>query len=216
MFKRNGSKVESDLMARTTFSQSEPVSGLTETGDCSETTSDAPTQADLDRALGKPAQATEPGQVNGPFDPGDIKEMCGFDRNDPNVTVRQIPMGRLGAGAPHYTMPHADDNLLDDNTLEDVIRRMSDTILGGGRSAEHRLVTRVLDILEEVFDEVRAAQAKHAPMHSPHEGSSVIREEFEELWDEVKADRGRQESARKEAIQVAATAVRYIFDIDPK
>lgn len=70
-------------------------------------------------------------------------------------------------------------------------------------------------ILRDVFLEVKSAISKHAPQHSPHEGAAVLQEEVDELWDEVKADRGRQLSARKEAIQVAAMAVRYVLDNDP-
>ena len=72
-------------------------------------------------------------------------------------------------------------------------------------------------ILAEVRAEVLRANAKHPPMHSAHEGHSVIREEFEELWDHVKADTGNTVDARQEAIQLACTAVRYIYDlIDPR
>lgn len=71
----------------------------------------------------------------------------------------------------------------------------------------------VKGVLEDVTDVVIAATRKHAPMHTPHEGISVIREEFEELWDHVKADTGRTEKAREEALQLAAMAVRYILDL---
>lgn len=68
-------------------------------------------------------------------------------------------------------------------------------------------------VTSEVFDMVWKAINKHTSMHSPHEGISVIREEFEELWDHVKADTGRTPEARKEALQLAAMAVRYIVDL---
>lgn len=68
-------------------------------------------------------------------------------------------------------------------------------------------------ILSKVRAEVLRAQAKHPKMNSPHEGHSVIREELEELWDHVKADTGQTPDARKEAIQVACTAVRYVLDL---
>lgn len=68
-------------------------------------------------------------------------------------------------------------------------------------------------VLREVHNEAHRAMDKHAPMHSAHEGISVLREELDELWDEVKADRGYQDSARKEAIQIAAMAVRYVLDV---
>jgi hypothetical protein len=75
------------------------------------------------------------------------------------------------------------------------------------------LEARVDAILAMVRAEVLAACYKHAPMNSAHEGSSVIREEFEELWDHVKADTGYSDEAMDEAIQVAATGVRYVLDL---
>lgn len=69
------------------------------------------------------------------------------------------------------------------------------------------------DIIEDVRYEVDRAEAKHPPMHSAHEGHSVIREEFEELWEHVRADTGASAEARVEAIQLAAMAVRYIRDV---
>lgn len=69
------------------------------------------------------------------------------------------------------------------------------------------------DVLLEVWGEVQAARYKHAPMSSPHEGSSVIREEFEELWEHVREDTGRSPEARKEAVQLAAMAIRYVLDL---
>lgn len=85
------------------------------------------------------------------------------------------------------------------------------------RSGDERLFTDKRNLVNSVLDEVRhnlkQGMIKHAPMHSPHEGASVIREEFEELWDHVKADTGRTPEARKEALQLAAMAVRYIVDL---
>ena len=51
-------------------------------------------------------------------------------------------------------------------------------------------------------------------MNSPHEGHSVIREELDvELWEHVCHDTGRSPEARREAMQVAAMALRYIIDL---
>lgn len=72
---------------------------------------------------------------------------------------------------------------------------------------------RVDAILAMVRAEVLAAAYKHAPMNSAHEGSSVIREEFEELWDHVKADTGYSDDAMDESIQIAAMGVRYVLDL---
>ena len=64
--------------------------------------------------------------------------------------------------------------------------------------------------LVEVRAEVERAINKHGGMASAHEGYAVIKEEVDELWDEVKADRGYQESAMDEAKQVAAMGVKYL------
>ncbi len=58
------------------------------------------------------------------------------------------------------------------------------------------------------------AREKFATFNSAHEGVSVLREEFEELWDEVKAD--NLELAIAEAVQVGAMAVRFVADMRAK
>jgi hypothetical protein len=65
----------------------------------------------------------------------------------------------------------------------------------------------------EVAEEVGRAMRKHAPMHSPHEGWSVIWEELEELREHVRGDTGRSAAARKEAMQIAAMGLRYALDL---
>ena len=74
---------------------------------------------------------------------------------------------------------------------------------------------RLYVILTLVGAEVIRAQQKFPPYHSAHEGSSIIREEFEELWDEVKNNKAEGAAARQmqEALQVAATAIRFIYDL---
>lgn len=68
-------------------------------------------------------------------------------------------------------------------------------------------------VLGKVRDEIVRAMAKHRPYASAHEAWAVIREEVDELWDEVKADRGYTVDAFIEAEQIAATAVRYIVHL---
>lgn len=70
--------------------------------------------------------------------------------------------------------------------------------------------------LEEVRTELSQAMAKFPPFNSAHEGHGVIREEFDvELWEHVCAKQGQRDinAMRKEAIQVAAMAVRFMIDI---
>ncbi len=54
---------------------------------------------------------------------------------------------------------------------------------------------------------------KFAPFNSPHEGWAVIREELDELWEHVRADTARTPESRKEAIQIAAMALRFAYDL---
>jgi len=75
------------------------------------------------------------------------------------------------------------------------------------------LFDRIENGLNQLRTELRKAMSKHAPMHSPHEGHSVIREELDELWDLVKIDCARTIEGRKEALQVAAMGLRFALDL---
>ena len=56
------------------------------------------------------------------------------------------------------------------------------------------------------------ANAKHPPLfNSMHEGSSVLREEFEELWEDVRKD--DLSHSMLEAKQVAAMAIKYLVSM---
>lgn len=68
-------------------------------------------------------------------------------------------------------------------------------------------------ILSHVRDEIERAIRKHRSYGSAHEAWAVMREEVDELWDEVKADAGYTRAAFAEAHQVAAVAVRYVLDL---
>lgn len=63
-----------------------------------------------------------------------------------------------------------------------------------------------------VRDELVIATHKFGPFASTHEGWAVIREELDELWEAVKRNDIAQ--ARREAVQVAAMAVRFLVDIE--
>lgn len=70
-------------------------------------------------------------------------------------------------------------------------------------------------VTDRVTNEVVEAIQKFPPMNSAHEGYAVILEELDELWKEVRAKQGSRNlsALRKEAIQVAAMAVRFVHDI---
>ena len=87
--------------------------------------------------------------------------------------------------------------------------------------AEHntKAVTAIMlaGIVQQILREVTRANGMFPPMNSPHEAEAVIREEFDEYWDEVKAhnmfkNRDTRPRQREELIQLAAMAVRAIYD----
>jgi hypothetical protein len=51
------------------------------------------------------------------------------------------------------------------------------------------------------------------PLKSPHEGYAVILEELDELWEHVKRDTARGRPALDEAVQIAAMAFRYAYEL---
>lgn len=69
--------------------------------------------------------------------------------------------------------------------------------------------------LEDVAAELARARAKFPRvLISAHEGYAVLREEVDELWDDVKGNEpDRVARMRAEAVQVAAMAVRFIEDV---
>ena len=71
------------------------------------------------------------------------------------------------------------------------------------------------EVLAEIKKEVVSAESKWPPMNSAHEGYAVLLEEVDELWQHVKTNQKRRDlpAMRKEAIQVAAMAIRFVRDV---
>lgn len=71
-------------------------------------------------------------------------------------------------------------------------------------------------VLMEIHDEWSFAREKFGPFYSRHEGFAVLHEEFDELKAEVWANPEKDpeclDRMRKEAIQVAAMALRFVTD----
>ena len=70
----------------------------------------------------------------------------------------------------------------------------------------------IMDVVKEEYD---SATRKFGPFNSSHEGYAVIKEEVDELWDAIKGNTSNG-AQRAEAIQIAAMALRFIFDICTK
>ena len=73
---------------------------------------------------------------------------------------------------------------------------------------------RKLDIIFGLIRvEMHEATAKFGDFASRHEGYAVILEEMDELWDEIKRKDQRSVAIQREAVQVAAMAVRFLLDV---
>lgn len=69
------------------------------------------------------------------------------------------------------------------------------------------------EVINECAAELGRAMRKHPPIRGPHEGYAVILEEMDELWAEIKRQATNPEALRKEAVQVAAMAMRFLVDV---
>lgn len=69
-------------------------------------------------------------------------------------------------------------------------------------------------VLMLVRMELERAWEKHpGEFHNAHEGFAVLKEEVDELWDEVKADTAYTAAGMKEAVQTAAMAIRFVVEL---
>ena len=68
---------------------------------------------------------------------------------------------------------------------------------------------------ELVRKELKDARAEHGPMNSLHEAHSVILEEVEEFWDEVKKKAKKRDlkNTLTELVQIAAMAQKTAEDV---
>lgn len=66
--------------------------------------------------------------------------------------------------------------------------------------------------IQLVIDELTTAMQNHGPMSSPHEGYAIIKEELDELWDDIKNNQP-PEVLQAEAKQLAAMAVRFLIEL---
>lgn len=64
---------------------------------------------------------------------------------------------------------------------------------------------------QAVYEEVKRAKSIHKQdFNSTHEGFAVLKEEVDEMWDDIKAN--KLNPSIQEAIQVAAMAIRYVAE----
>lgn len=75
---------------------------------------------------------------------------------------------------------------------------------------ENRKTSKILRYLHEVHEEIDRATKKYGPINSAHEAYGIIKEEIDEMWDEIKAN--DNDKARQEAVQAAAMCIRLLVD----
>ena len=87
----------------------------------------------------------------------------------------------------------------------------------GGIGESLQDVTAV-DVLKEVLEEYVRATGINGPFNSAHEGYAVLLEEMDELKEEVRKKASERDKTKmeREAIQIAAMAVRFITDVCDK
>ena len=69
----------------------------------------------------------------------------------------------------------------------------------------------IKEILLDVENELDKATMRFNKFNTYHEGYAVIKEELDELWDEIKGKQ-RPKELYEEAKQVCAMALRFIVD----
>ena len=67
------------------------------------------------------------------------------------------------------------------------------------------------DVMQMIDKELDSANNKYPAFHSTHEGFAVLKEEVDELWDEIKVSKSTNANRLmiNEAIQVAAMAIKF-------
>ena len=73
----------------------------------------------------------------------------------------------------------------------------------------------LLDALYDAELEAKTSMDMWAPCNSAHEGYAVLLEEVDELWAHIKVKQGKRDvkAMRKEAVQVAAMALRFVVEV---
>jgi len=82
-------------------------------------------------------------------------------------------------------------------------------------AVKSEILEKLDSIGHELVDEAFGATLQFPPFHSAHEGLAVIREEYTELECEVFKKQSEYDMAnmRREAIQLGAMALRFIYDV---
>lgn len=76
-------------------------------------------------------------------------------------------------------------------------------------------VNILMSATQDAVEQCVTDMDKWPPFNSAHEGFSILMEEVDELWDEVKKKQTNRTivEMRKEALQVAAMALRFAVEV---
>lgn len=71
------------------------------------------------------------------------------------------------------------------------------------------------DVMKLINNELCKTGIEKPKFHSTHEGYAVLKEEIDELWDEIKVSKSYNANMLmvKEAVQVAAMAIKFIENL---
>ncbi len=74
---------------------------------------------------------------------------------------------------------------------------------------------KLIILLGKITGEFKRANAKYPRFASRHEGYAILKEEVDELWEEIKRkpEATDMNKVKEEAIQVAAMALRFLYDL---
>lgn len=133
------------------------------------------------------------------------------------VIVNEPTYDIWGDVTKEYNVPVISDTNPWENSHQPSPELLNEVIIEAETDMEAAVIIdeKLNAIFEDIDDELVGALSKFPAFNSAHEGFSVLKEEVDELWDEVKAKQGARDIAklRKEAVQVAAMAVRFILDV---
>lgn len=89
---------------------------------------------------------------------------------------------------------------------------MDDVLMSGDEPSEVPDVP--YSVAQAAAEELDQARRNWPAFNSAHEGYAVLKEELDELWEHVKTNQRRRDlgAMRKEAIQVAAMAMRFALE----
>lgn len=90
-------------------------------------------------------------------------------------------------------------NVLNIEIRNDKLKKFNKTNIELLKQAVHYAVQELIN-----------ASYTYKKFNSTHEGWAILKEEVDEMWDEIKNN--EKDLAREEAIQVAAMALRYLMD----